>query len=136
MEIRIANQDDLDWLVMEDDVTTDWASRCIRQNEYILATGDGNPLGFLRFSLFWGRFPYMDMIRVRPASRKNGFGTAMLKRWEEETRRQGHQLLMTSSQEDEPEPQAWHTRNGFSRSGQLTFGKQQAVPEIFFVKDL
>lgn len=56
--------------------------------------------------------------------------------WEREMRRENYKVLMTSSQENEPEPQAWHRRNGFAESGQLTFGQQQTVPEIFFVKDL
>jgi hypothetical protein len=36
----------------------------------------------------------------------------------------------------EPEPQAWHRRNGFVEAGALTFGKLEPTPEVFFVKDL
>jgi len=43
---------------------------------------------------------------------------------------------MTSAMEDEPKPQKWHERNGFKKSGELTFGKVQNTKEIFFIKDL
>lgn len=51
-------------------------------------------------------------------------------------REAGASLVMTSSMADEPEPQAWHRRNGFVESGSLTFGRLQPTPEVFFVKPL
>ena len=48
----------------------------------------------------------------------------------------GATVLMTSSMSDEAEPQVWHERNGFERSGTLTFGNYQLTPEVFFVKTL
>ena len=133
---KYAIGNDLDWLLEEDEVTQEWAKRCTRYKEYIIALENGSPVGFLRYSLFWSKFPYMDMIRVLPKDQKQGVGTALFDFWEQEMRQQNHKLLMTSSEKDEPEPQAWHIRNGFVKSGELTFGQQQTVPEIFFVKDL
>lgn len=136
IETRYADENDLEWLLGKDDVTREWGTRCVRHREYIIAHADGNRVGFLRYSLFWGKVPYMDMIRVLAEHRNQGTGTALFKFWEMEMRRVNRKLLMTSSQENEPEPQAWHVRNGFFKSGRMTFGRLQTIPEVFFVKEL
>ena len=136
IKTKYANGDDLGWLLNEDIITEEWAKRCIRYKEYVIAIENESRVGFLRYSLFWGKFPYMDMIWVLPGYQRQGVGTALFDFWEQEMKQQDHKLLMTSSEKNEPEPQTWHIRNGFVQSGELTFGQQQAVPEIFFIKDL
>ncbi|MDJ0841652.1 MAG: GNAT family N-acetyltransferase [Acidobacteriota bacterium] len=133
---KYATENDLDWLLNKDDVTQEWAERCIENKEYIIASENESRAGFLRYSLFWGKFPYMDMIRVLPEYQKQGVGTALFNLWEQEMRQRNHKLLMTSAEKNELEPQTWHVRNGFTKSGELTFSRHQTVPEIFFVKDL
>ena len=86
--------------------------------------------------MFWGNIPYMDLIRVLEIHRQRGVGSGLLRFWEREMKKRGAKTLMTSSMTDEPEPQIWHKRNGFRECGQLTFGRQQPTPEVFFVKDL
>lgn len=117
-------------------VTEPWMLRCIEQDAYLIARSGDGPVGFLRHSLFWGAIPYMELIFVDAAHRRQGFGTRMFEAWQTAMRQQGARLLMTSSMSDEPEPQAWHRRNGFEPSGALTFGELQATPEVFFVKAL
>ena len=78
----------------------------------------------------------MDMIHVLQDQRCSGIGTALFNFWEDEMRRRGAKVLMTSSTHYEDEPQAWHTRNGFEPSGELTFGQHEPVAERFFIKNL
>lgn len=94
------------------------------------------PVGFLRFSLFWGRIPYMDMIRVEEGHQRKGVGTRLLRFREEEMKAKGAKVLMTSSVLHETGPQEWHRHNGFEECGKLTFGRQEAAPEVFFIKNL
>ena len=96
----------------------------------------GEIVGFLRFSRFWGRVPYMEMIRVLPGHRRSGVGTALFLAWEEAMRGEGARLLMTSSECDESRPQDWHRRNGFTETGAIEFPGLQSVPEVFFIKHI
>ena len=137
IEVAAAAGDDRDWLVGQDDhIPPEQVERCIAAGEYLLARVDGERRGFLRFAWFWHAIPYMELIRVTESERRKGIGTALFQRWETDMRGRNIELLMTSSMSDEPEPQAWHRRNGFVGSGNLTFGHLQETPEIFFVKKL
>jgi len=136
IQTRYAAESDMEWLLEMDDVAEDWVRRCLHHQEYILAERDGHRLGFLRFSLFWSKLPYLEMIRVQPEDRRQGAGTAMLAYWESEMRGRGFNALLTSAMQDEPEPQAWHRRNGFEACGQLVLDNLQPTPEIFFLKKL
>ena len=93
-------------------------------------------VGFLRFSRFWGRVPYMEMIRVLPGHRRSGVGTALFLAWEEAMRGERARLLMTSSECDESRPQDWHRRNGFTETGAIELPGLQSVPEVFFIKPI
>lgn len=126
-----------DWLLKQDrHVPEQWVRRCLSLGEYIIAEQEGEPVGLLRFSRFWGVIPFMDLIMVLPAHRRSGVGTALFRHWEEAMRKTGAALLMTSSQGDEAEPRAWHRRNGFRDAGSVSFGHLQPTPEVFLVKDL
>lgn len=133
----VASAADVDWLIEQDEhVSADWTVRCVALKEYFVAVEGDVRRGFLRFSRFWGRIPYLEMIQVDPAWRGVGIGYGLLQAWEEAMRAEGASLLMTSAMSDEPDPQAWHRMNGYERSGELTFGALQATPEVFFVKTL
>jgi GNAT superfamily N-acetyltransferase len=137
VRVRLGIESDLTWLsAVDSHVPSAWIQRCINHDEYLIAEVADAPVGFIRFSRFWGTIPFMDLIWVAPDHRSKGVGTRLVEKWEATMRRQGAKVLMTSSMVDEPEPQAWHQRNGFQPSGALTFGSAQATPEVFFVKSL
>lgn len=137
MEIGPATLEDIDWLADHDEhVGEAWIRRCILSNEYLVARRGGTIVGFLRFSRFWGRLPYMDMIRVLAEHRRSAVGTNLFLAWEAAMAAGGARLLMTSSELDEIEPQAWHRRNGFREAGRIDFFGFQPSPEVFFIKDI
>ena len=113
-----------------------WVERCLQHQEYLVATDNNVLVAYLRFSLFWGTIPYLDLIWVEASRRRQGIGTALFQRWEQMMRDRNATVFMTSSELAEPEPQQWHLRNGFQPCGQLTFGQQQPTPECFFIKNL
>lgn len=132
-----ADSADIPWLLAHDThIPEAWLRRCVDLGEYLIAKRDGEPVGYLRFSWFWGTVPFMDQIRIIEKERRRGAGTALVEAWEAEMRAAGATVLMTSSMSDEPEPQAWHRRNGFKDSGRLAFGPAQETPEVFFIKTL
>lgn len=135
VEVASASQADFDWLAREDaSAGKAWVSRCVALGEYLVARESGEIVGFLRFSRFWGRVPYMEMIRVLPDHRRSGVGTALFLAWETAMRGEGARLLMTSSECDESRPQDWHRRNGFTDAGAIELPGLQSVPEVFFIK--
>lgn len=136
MIIRDGRSQDFSWLSQHDDVREDWIRRCIQHREYLVAEHDDVLVGFMRFSHFWGRIPYMDMIRVLPSHRHSGVGTALFRAWESAMIEEGAEQLMTSSEWAEAEPQAWHRRNGFHAAGSIDLRIVQPSPEIFFLKDI
>jgi predicted N-acetyltransferase YhbS len=137
MIIRRGRSDDFSWLTLYDDgVGEDWIRRCIQFEEYFVAEQGGELAGFLRFSRFWGKIPYLDMIRVLPSQQRSGVGTALFRSWESAMIEQGARHLMTSSEWAEAEPQAWHRRNGFRAAGSIDLRIVQPSPEIFFLKDI
>lgn len=137
MDIRYGQDSDFVWLQEYDKhVNSEWINRCLHHSEYIIAVDAQDRKGFLRFSMFWGNIPYMDLIWVLEPYRQRGIGNNLFHFWEKEMKQLGAKILMTSSMMDEPEPQMWHKRNGFRKCGQLTFGQQQPTAEVFFVKDL
>ncbi|RFB87741.1 GNAT family N-acetyltransferase [Rhizobium leguminosarum bv. trifolii] len=137
VEVASASQADIDWLAREDaSLGKAWVSRCVALGEYLIAREAGKIVGFLRFSRFWGRVPYMEMIRVLPGHRRSGVGTAMFLAWEAAMHGEGAHLLMTSSECDESRPQDWHRRNGFIEAGAIELPGLQSVPEVFFIKRL
>jgi GNAT superfamily N-acetyltransferase len=135
--IDVARVADAPWLIAADShVPEAWVRRCIGHEEYFMAKDESGPIGFLRYSWFWGGIPFMDLIWVDPAHRRAGVGRALVAAWAAAMAERGAKVLMTSSMSDEPEPQAWHRANGFIESGQLTFGSAQPTPEVFFVREL
>lgn len=137
MDVARASHVDIEWLVRHDaQVSEDWVRRCVAHGEYFVAREADDYRGFLRFSRFWGRIPYMEMIRVLPAYQRSGVGTALFLAWQEAMRGEGATLLMTSSEGDEPEPQVWHRRNGFSDAGAIELPGIQRAAEVFLVKTI
>lgn len=137
MKVRYGKQSDITWLQKNDAYISDkWIKRCVRHNEYIVAVVNKEIRGFLRFSMFWGKIPYMDLIWVNPDYRQSGIGRELFAFWEKEMKKDGKVTLMTSSMLEESEPQKWHKKQGFRKCGKLTFGNQQPSPEVFFVKNV
>jgi len=68
--------------------------------------------------------------------RKVADGDALLARTEAELASQGHAALFSSSQAEEPEPQAWPRRVGFEECGLLAGLNEGGVGEVFFRKAL
>ncbi|WP_074204296.1 GNAT family N-acetyltransferase [Parasphingorhabdus marina] len=135
--VSIARPDHLDWLLSHDrDVSQDWVERCIMHKEYLILQEDGLEIGFIRWSSFWGKIPYMDMIFVLPSSRTSGAGKLLYRAWEKAMADRGAGLLMTSCERDEQEPLRWHMANGFEIVGEVAFPGFQNGKEVFLAKIL
>ncbi len=137
LKIDYATQNDVNWIHKNERLDKQDVIRKVERKEYIIAKIDDEFVGYLRFTLFWSQIPYIDMIIVEKEHQRKGIGKAMLQFLEDYAIKNGQKIIMSSSQQDEPEPQAWHRRMGFKEAGIIEHLMPiQDVPEIIFIKDL
>jgi GNAT superfamily N-acetyltransferase len=136
ISVRLAEHTDLVFVRQDEYVDATVVARKIDQGEVIVSESDGVPSGYARIEYIWSLRPYLSLIRVVERHRRQGVGTAMLSYLGEMLKSQGHAVLLSSSQVDEPEPQAWHRRMGFRECGIINGMNEGGVGEVFFVKDL
>lgn len=103
--------------------------------EIVVAERGGGPVGALHLEYLWSSVPYIALIYVLPEHRRQGVGRALLRFAETFLGGQGHGALYSSSQADEPGPQAWHRHAGFEECG-IVAGINKGVGEVFFRKRL
>lgn len=138
VEVRFAHQTDLDGCIALDHPTTpaEVIKRKIEQREVIVAEKAGQLVGYLRLEYLWSSVPYIGFVWVVGDQRRQGIGRAILHVLEDILREQGHTTLYSSSQANEPEPQAWHRHVGFEECGIIAGINEGGIGEIFFRKDL
>jgi len=136
--VRFAEMKDLDFCVKSDydHVSKDILKRKIKEKAVILAEVDGKPIGYLRVEYLWLKIPYLSVIGVDEEYQRKGVGTAMIKFLEQHLRKCGHKILYSSSQANEPSPQAWHRKIGFEECGFIAGINEGGIGEIFFRKIL
>ena len=133
--IRLAAYADLDFLQQRSNLPAQVLRRKVEWQEVVVAERAGGLVGSLHLEYLWSSVPYVALIYVLPGHRRQGVGRALLRFVETLLREQGHGALYSSSQADEPEPQAWHRRAGFEECG-IIAGINKGVGEVFFRKRL
>ncbi len=134
--VRIADQGDLDLINQQHALPHKEILRKISNEEIFLLFLNGVPAGQLRVAFLWSIIPYIELIYVDSNFRKQGYGQMLLGYLEAHLRTQGYQDLYSSSQVDEPEPQAWHRHMGFEECGIINGLNEGGIGEVFFKKVL
>ena len=117
----MAIDDDLKWCVdFDNELFVEAINRKIDLNEIILAEVGNKTVGYLRLEYWWSQVPYIGLIRVEEKYRGRGIGRTILAFLEDFLRSRGYGVLYSSSQVDEPPPQAWHRKMGFVECGIIT----------------
>jgi N-acetylglutamate synthase-like GNAT family acetyltransferase len=136
VSVRFATLADLEFVQQDHYLPAEIVRRKVEWQEVVVAEWDGCAAGYARLEYLWSHIPYLALIRVLPEYQRRGVGQAMLRYLEEQLCAQGHTALYSSSQADEPEPQAWHRRVGFAECGIIEGINKGGVGEIFFRKPL
>jgi len=108
----------------------------LQANEIILAETQSGLIGYLRLERLWSKYPYIGLIFVDREYQRRGIGKKLLHFLEMDLISQGSPKLYSSSQANEPEPQAWHRHMGFQECGILNGINEGDIGEIFFMKSL
>lgn len=132
IRVRFADAHDLGYVSQDGFIPAEVVARKIECQEVILAELDGKRAGYLRLEYMWSLVPFIALITVEAAYRQMGIGSAMLAFALAYLGEQGHTWLYSSSQADEPEPQAWHRHMGFQDCGIITGINHGGVSEVFF----
>ena len=132
MKIEQANLSDLDEVSKIDrEVSVDMLERKIRNGEVLLLRNEKKIIAYLRYSFFWDELPFVNLLIVDSKERKKGFGSEIMRFWEERMNQKGYDYLMTSSQSDES-GQHFFRKLGYEESGRFDFPDQ--AEEIIFSK--
>ncbi len=135
VSVRFAAAADLDFLRQHSHAPAEVLGRKVEWREVVVAEREGGPVGSLHLEYLWSSVPYVALIYVLPEHRRRGVGRTLLRFVETFLSERGHVALYSSSQVDEPEPQAWHRRVGFEECGHIA-GINKGVGEVFFRKKL
>ena len=108
---------------------------CKRRDGLVtLAWVRGQPVGWLVHTLLWARVPFIELLFVEDAYRRQGVATALLAKLEESLRGDGASLLFSSARDDDPGALAWHFEQGFVEAGVLEGVNAGDVGQVFFNK--
>lgn len=102
MNIRTAQPDDLPALSRLDrHIAPRELENSVQLGRVYVAEEGGEPVGWLRWNLFWDNTPFMNLLFVLPGRRGEGLGRALTAHWEERMREAGYGAVMTSTQASE-----------------------------------
>ena len=113
----------------------EFAEKVRTRRGYVLLP-DGNPVGLLRYNLFWDNTPFCTLLYIAPDFRGMGLGKALMLHWEADMRRRGFAMLMTSTQSDE-DAQHFYRKLGYRDCGGfiVNIPEFEQPLELLFIKE-
>ena len=102
MEIRfITTEDKPFWYSIDKHLPEKEFYKKIRDNQGYILIVDDKPVGLLRYNLFWDNTPFCTLIYIEEQHQKQGWGRLLMTHWEQDMRKQGYGMVLTSTQVDE-----------------------------------
>lgn len=102
------------------------------KNGYVLEE-EQEPVGILRYNLFWDNTPFLNLLFVIPDRQRQGYGRALMAFWEKEMKKLGFKEVLLSTQVDE-DAQHFYRKLGYQDCGCLNLEGQ--AMEMFMRKTL
>lgn len=134
MLIREAAVADLDWLTGHDHhIAREELTESVRLGRVLIMEQGGERIGWLRWNLFWDNTPFMNLLFLLDGYRGQGYGRALVDRWEADMAARGHERVMTSTQSNE-DAQHFYRKLGYRDAGALLLPDEPA--ELLFIKEL
>lgn len=138
MEIKYMQYEDRNfWFSLGTHITEkEYNNKVQSKRGYILFLDD-NPIGLLRYNLFWDNTPFCNMLYIIEQYQGQGYGKALMNYWENEMKQQGYGMLLTSTQVDE-EAQHFYRKLGYKDCGSLIIDipKYKQTMELFLLKSI
>ena len=137
-EIRYVKLEDQEfWYRLDKHLPKQEFERKVREKRGYVLLSDRNPVGLLRYNLFWDNTPFCTMLYIDEGSRNKGYGKILMEYWEKDMKELGYDMLLTSTQVDE-EAQHFYRKLGYKDCGGLLIDiPRYAQPmELFLIKSI
>ena len=132
--IRYAESGDKEfWFTFDGHMSADMFDRKVSENQCYLICINSEPVGILRYNLFWDNTPFCNLLYINDGYRRKGLGKILLDFWENDVKGQGYNSVMTSTQSNE-EAQHFYRKSGYRDCGVLLLDNEPS--ELFFRKDI
>lgn len=131
--IRLANLEDVARLQQLDAYPkeTIWQQK-INHHEVIVLSVDDVIMGLARYAVLWTTVPFLGWIWIAEEHQGKGYSRKMLNFLQAHLKAQGYVALLSSSQTDEPQAQAWHVHMGFHSNGIIENIADDNVGEVVY----
>jgi ribosomal protein S18 acetylase RimI-like enzyme len=109
----------------------------VRDKRAYIICDDEKQIGIMRYNLCWDCHPFLTLIIIDESYRGKGFGKQAMLHWENEMRRLGYKMVMTSTQVNE-DAQHFYRKLGYKEKGSIVFdgtAYEQSM-EMFLTKNL
>ncbi len=115
---------------------TEFENKVYTKRGYVLSLNN-KPVGLLRYNLFWDSVPFCTMIFIDCQYQGKGYGKQLIQYWENDMKRRGYEMLLTSTQVDE-KAQHFYRKLAYKDCGGFVIDiPQYAQPmEMFFIKSI
>lgn len=137
-EIRYVQETDKTfWYQMDQHLPeTEFENKVRTRRGYVILK-DSEPIGLLRYNLFWDNTPFCTMLYISEKFRGRGYGSQLMEYWERDMKNQGYGMLLTSTQVDES-AQHFYRKSGYKDCGSLILDipKYAQPMEMFLVKEI
>ena len=138
MEIKYVSKEDKEfWYQLDKHLPDTEFDMKIRDKQGYVVFENGEPVGLLRYNLFWDNTPFCTMLYIDGSKQKMGYGRAIMQFWEEDMKKQGFGMVMTSTQVDET-AQHFYRKIGYKECGGFTLDIQgfEQPMEMIMIKPL
>ena len=125
------------WYQMDQHLPEGEFENKVRTRRGYVILKDGEPVGLLRYNLFWDNTPFCTMLYFNEKFRGRGYGSQLMEYWERDMKNQGYGMLLTSTQVDES-AQHFYRKSGYKDCGSLILDipKYAQPMEMFLVKEI
>ncbi len=138
IQIRNIQMSDKDfWFSLDRHLPETEFERKVRDRRGYVLLKEENPLGLLRYNLFWDNTPFCTMLYVSGDVQGQGYGKMLMEQWEKDMKAQGYGMVLTSTQVDE-QAQHFYRKLGYKDCGGFVVdieGQEQPM-ELFLIKAL
>lgn len=115
--IRLAQYDDREfWYTLDRHLPISEYDRKVESETAYVLMCDNEPVGLLRWNLFWDEIPFMNMLYIASGHRRKGFGKMLVDYFEKDVKARGFRRVLTSTQADE-DAQHFYRKLGYRDAG-------------------
>ena len=138
IEIKyVQSEDKAFWYSLDRHLPNAEFEKKVRDKQGYVIWENGNPVGLLRFNLFWDNTPFCTLLFVDWEHQRKGFGKKLMEHWESDMKAQGYGILLTSTQVDE-EAQHFYRKLDYKDCGGFVIDipKYTQPMELFLIKSI